>query len=165
VEAAGRCAERSGLPSLVVLGPLHRSRPEAPGGVRVLGYLSQPDLMDLIAGARVVTTGGGGLLNQALCLGAACVAAPLHLGDQPLRIREGDARGFLVASEPEPTALGDAAAALASDPSRRAKLSARLAEAGPRNQLERCIDALAPHVESGARPCPLWLRPVRPLRR
>jgi hypothetical protein len=165
VEAAAWTAQRSGVRALVVLGPLHRSKPEAPEGVTVLGYLSQPELMDLIHGARVVATGGGGLLNQALCLGAACVAAPLHLGDQPLRIAEGEARGFLVAAEPEPEAIGDAAAALLVDPARRAKLGARLAEAGPRNQLDRCMELLAPLVDAGARPCPPWLRPVRPLRR
>ncbi|MGH0030639.1 MAG: hypothetical protein ACQGVC_12670 [Myxococcota bacterium] len=165
VEAAALAARASGLPALVVLGPLHRTTPDAPEGVRVLGYLEQPELMDLVAGARVVATGGGGLLNQALSLGAACVAAPLHRGDQPHRIQEGEARGWLVGVEPEPDAIGAAAASLAGDPARRATLGARLAEAGPRNELDRCMDHLAPLVDAGARPCPLWLRPVRPLRR
>lgn len=165
VEAAALAARESGVPSVVVLGPLHRSTPAPPEGVKLLGFLPQPALMDLIQGARTVATGGGGLLNQALCLGAACVAAPLHLGDQPLRIAEGAERGLLLAAEPEPASLAAGTLALLRDPARRAKLAARLAEAGPRNELERCMELLAPLVEAGARPCPPWLRPVRPLRR
>ena len=165
VEAAALAFRRSGVPAVVVLGPLHRTKPEVPEGVTLLGYLAQSELMDLISGARTVATGGGGLLNQTLCLGAACVAAPLHRGDQPLRIQEGSERGLLVAAEPEAEAIAHAAAALLTDDGRRAKLAARLAEAGPRNHLDRCMELLAPLVDAGARPCPPWLRPVRPLRR
>jgi hypothetical protein len=164
-EAAAATARASGVPAVVVLGPLHREAPPAPPGVRLVGYLRQPALMDLIEGARVVATGGGGVLNQALALGAACVAAPLHESDQPARISGSLERGLLVASEPEPAAIAHAATALLGDDARRAKLRARLAEAGPRNELPRCMELLAAHVDAGARPCPLWLRPVRPLRR
>jgi hypothetical protein len=164
-EAAAAAALASGVPAVVVLGPLHREAPPAPAGVRLLGYLRQPELMDLIAGARVVATGGGGVLNQALALGAACVAAPLHQSDQPARIACSQQRGLVVAAEPEPAAIAQAAAALLADDARRAKLRARLAEAGPRNELLRCMELLASLVDAGARPCPPWLRPVRPLRR
>ena len=165
VEAAGAAARASGVPAVVVLGPLHREAPLAPAGVRLLGYLRQPVLMDLIDGARVVATGGGGVLNQALALGAACVATPLHQSDQPARVADCHQRGLLVAAEPEPAAVAQAASALLADAARRAKLRARLAEAGPRNELPRCLELLAQLVDEGARPCPLWLRPVRPLRR
>jgi hypothetical protein len=165
VEAAAEAAQKSGVPALVVLGPLHREAPPAPAGVRLLGYLPQPALMDLIEGARVVATGGGGLLNQALALGAACVATPLHQSDQPARVAGCQARGLLVAAEPDPVAIAQAATALLADAARRAALRARVAEQGPRNELTRCMELLALHVDAGARPCPAWLRPVRPLRR
>lgn len=165
VEAASLAVRRAGLPAVVVLGPLHREKPQPRPGVAVLGYLRQPELVDLIDGARVAATGGGGLLNQALALRAACVATPLHPGDQPLRVHDGHERGLLVAADPHPESLGRAVADLALDEARRTALRERLEQAGPRNDLERCLEALAPLVEAGARPCPWWLRPVRPLRR
>ena len=165
LEAAGAVARESGLPTLAVLGPNQREDAPTPTGVTRFAYLPQPELMDLAAGARVVAAGGGGLLHQLLALGAACVATPLHVGDQKHRVAECAERGFVHASEPEPEALADAVCALLRDEPARAKLRARLAEAGPRNELSRCMELLEPLVAAGARPCPAWLRPVRPLRR
>jgi hypothetical protein len=160
VEAAAATARASGVPAVAVLGPLHREAPTAPQGVRLLGYLRQPALMDLIDGARVVATGGGGVLYQALALGAACVAAPLHESDQPTRVAGSHERGLLLAAEPEPAGLARAALTLLADDALRARLRARLAESGPRNELQRCMDLLARHVDAGARPPPAWQRLV-----
>jgi hypothetical protein len=164
LEAAVRVAEARDIPCLLVRGPLHQGKHETPRRVTIIDYLPQPEFLGLIESARVVAATGGGMLYQALALGAVCTVAAMPAGDQAVRTRSAAERGVALSSPADSAAISERVIQLLDDPALREAIRGRLAAERPQNEIDRCLDLLAPMVEQGARPCPWWLRPVRPLR-
>src|SRR5262249_26748199 len=86
VSAANALASARGLRCVVVAGAQELPNLAAHPNVRVLGFLPNGELMDLLAGARLAITNGGALLAQALALRVATLGVPV-MPDQPQRLR------------------------------------------------------------------------------
>ena len=140
-DAAARAAQR-GMQSVWVAGPLHAGAPEPAPGVRVLREQGPAAMVDLIAGAEVVASSGGGGLGWVLSLGRPCVTTPMPTGDQRQRTEACGAQGTALVVEGSAQALADGVLALVQDAARRSALVARVAERAPRNALPRCLDLL-----------------------
>jgi len=112
-----------------------------PSGVQSLGRLPNADLMALIAHARLVVTGGGDILFQALALHRPCVAAPL-MSDQIGRIQLSAARGAVASVEASVAALADAAKSLLADDGARDALSQAAAKLEVFNALPAALESL-----------------------
>jgi UDP-N-acetylglucosamine:LPS N-acetylglucosamine transferase len=128
--------------AVLVSGPLHAGDAQAPPGVTLLRELEPAAMVDLIAGAEVVASSGGGLLGWVLSLGRPCVATPMPTEDQRQRTDACRKDGTAWVVDGRADALADGVLALARDARRRTELTQRLAERGPRNALPRCVELL-----------------------
>jgi len=91
-------------------------------GLRVLGPIPQPDLVELMRGARLVLANGGSTLMQALACGAACMGAAIAK-DQAERLSACARAGAAVAAPLETGPLVRTAAALLRDDAQRDALA------------------------------------------
>jgi hypothetical protein len=139
--AAARVA-RAGTRSVLVAGPLHRGSREPRDGVLTLPEVEPEAMVDLVSGAEIAVCAGGGLLGWVQALGRPCVATPMPCGDQRQRTAACREEGTALVVEGTEEALADGAQLLLRDASRRNALCERLAGAGPRNALARCVDLL-----------------------
>ena len=142
VEAARQAARESRMRAVVVLGPRNPAPAAGLGRVLVVGALRPAEMMDLIAGARLLAIGGGSILGQALSLGRVCVAAAAGGRDQEERVRRWAREGALEAAETEPGAIARAVLGLLGEPARLDAVRARVEALGLRNGLPSALDAL-----------------------
>jgi predicted glycosyltransferase len=142
-QAAAVVAARTGIRTVVVLGPLYKARLPHIEGPTVLPSVDTADMANLIDGARLVAVGGGGLLIQALAMGKPCVVAAAGGRDQPRRIREILKLGAAVAAPPDPEPIADAAISLLQDAGSVDALETRARSLSLRNGLPQALDALA----------------------
>lgn len=142
-EAAEQVHAATGLPCVVVLGPLHPGAAPAPRGVQVVRSLAPERMIALIDGAAVVACGGGSLTSQALARRRACVSVPTGGADQPLRIASCAADGLLEASPLEAKAMAERVCALAKDSGRREAMRRRVEACGFRNGVPQALELLA----------------------
>lgn len=147
--AARRVKDASGRSCVVVLGPLYPGRMPAADGVTVVFALSPPEMIDLVGGAEIVATGGGGLMGQALASGRICIAAAAGGSDQPGRIRRGEEAGLLVASPLTADAIAERVLNLLRDPPRRAELAQRIDRSRLGNGLPEALDLLEGLLAAG----------------
>ena len=140
--AAAAQVARAGARVVVIAGPLHRGAHAACAGVTWLDQVEAEAMVDLASGAEVVVCAGGGLLGQVLSLGRPCVTTPMPAADQQQRTAACRRDGTALVVDGTEQALADGALALLGDTARRDALVRRLAEAGPRNALPRCIELL-----------------------
>jgi len=122
-DAAERFEAETGLPALVVYGPLHRGTPRDDSRVPGVPALSPDALAALLARARLVVAGAGNMLsNQALLAGRPCVMTATGGHDQPARLAR-----YAAADAVLPAVLdADALAADAIRLARQPELSKRL---------------------------------------
>ena len=139
-DAAARVAAQ-GVRCVLVSGPLHEGVAQLPG-VLALRELEPVAMVDLIAGAEVVASGGGGGLGWVLSLARPCVTTPMPTGDQQQRTEACRAQGTARVVDGTADALADGVLALWRDPAARAALAERVAARAPRNALPRCVDLL-----------------------
>jgi UDP-N-acetylglucosamine:LPS N-acetylglucosamine transferase len=110
--------------------------------VRALREQDPAAMVDLISGAEVVVSSGGGGLGWVLSLGRPCVATPMPTGDQQQRTDACRAEGTALVVDGSAEALAAGVVALAQDAARREALAERVAARAPRNHLPRCVELL-----------------------
>lgn len=147
--AAREVKDASGRSCVVVLGPLYTGRLSAVEGVTVVSSLSPPEMIDLVGGAEIVVSGGGGLMGQALGSGRICVAAAVGGSDQPGRIQRGAEAGLVVASPLAADAIAERVLDLLRDAPRREELAKRIDHYGLGNGLPEALDLLQGLLAAG----------------
>jgi glycosyltransferase involved in cell wall biosynthesis len=140
--ASLRLANRLGMPVVAVLGPRFAAPQLPPPGVHVLVNLPNAQLLGMLRDARLGIINGGSLLMQALSIRAPCVSAPIA-EDQPRRIAECAARGYVRPAALDAASLAAEAEALIADEGNRAALLDRLETLDLRNGVDVAVDALA----------------------
>jgi hypothetical protein len=134
---AAACASEAGLP-VVHVG---RAR-DAAAGVVQLPPQSNDRLAALVRDADVVACAAGGLLVQALALGAPVVACALQAEQLP-RLAWAASSGAVEPVDADPAALAGGVLVLARDPARRASRVSAARSLALRNGLESAVDTLA----------------------
>lgn len=146
LEAAERLQAETGLPCLMILGPLYAAlatRQAEGSQVHCLVEVPQATFMGLMRRARLVVTNGGHSLDQALACGAISVAAALGGTDQPGRIAAYRNAGWVLESTPDSASLVAAARTLLDDPIREQVLRRRLAELKVANGIPVMLGGIA----------------------
>lgn len=146
LEAAEQLQAQSGLPCLMILGPLYAALATAKAGeskVHCLVEVPQATFMGLMRKARLVVTNGGHSLDQALASGAISVAAALGGTDQPGRIAAYRDAGWVLESKPDAASLVAAAQALLGDPAREQALRKTLGELKVANGIPVMLGGIA----------------------
>lgn len=139
--ASERAGRATGFPAVAVMGPNYKGAETTAGDVRKLGAVGIEQMADLIAGARLVLTGGGSLLLQALTFRRPCVA--VNLGhDQGARIGLFAGHGCVVESALDEDKLSDVLARLLADDDARSGMERKIERRGIRNGLPVLLDAL-----------------------
>jgi UDP:flavonoid glycosyltransferase YjiC (YdhE family) len=141
-DAAVRYADATGRKAVVLSGrDADAPRQSAQAPVHVLPRLVPDEVQHLLAAADRVVSNGGGTLIHALAHGQAVVCAPVA-GDQADRIQRAARLGIVVASEPDPAAMAEAAARLARDPAAERSLRERVAAFHVHNAVDEAVAAL-----------------------
>lgn len=146
-EAAQRLQRASGIRCVAVMGPLYQGGLRSLEGITILDSVEPAEMIGLLAGARLVVCGGGGVIGQALVLEKVCVAVPAGGSDQPERIRRCAQQGLLEATSLDPGAIARLVRELLQDPAREGELLARIRRVGPRNGLPEALRHLAGLVD------------------
>ena len=142
-EAAARVNRETGLPCVVVMGPLYpRALPEIPG-VCVVKSVAPESMIALIADAEIVACGGGSTTSQALAKGRICVVVPTGGPDQPVRIQHCAAQGLIEASPLEAKAMAERVRGLLDDAPRCAAMRRRIEACRFRNGVPAALEQLA----------------------
>jgi glycosyltransferase involved in cell wall biosynthesis len=139
---------------VAVLGSRFAPPQERPEGLHVLETLPNALLMGLLRDARVGVINGGSLLLQAAAQHTPCVAAPIA-EDQPARISNCGARGYVRPATLDASSLAREAAALLADDEARAALRGRLESLALLNGVDVAVEAIArllppEHATAGA---------------
>lgn len=142
LEAAARVVRRTGLPSVVVRGPLASGGSPGAPGVRVIEALPSAEMIDLLSQAKIVVCGGGGIAGQAIALRRACVAAPTGGPDQPERIEVYSREGLLLPARLEAAELAARVEQLETAPEQRRRLEERTVAVGLCNGLGPAVRRL-----------------------
>ncbi len=142
---AARTLAMSGVETLIVAPAADQAGAAAPvAGLRCLAPMSQPQLMSLMRGARLVIANGGSTLLQAIACGCACIGVPIA-GDQKQRIAACVAADVARASDLGAADIVAAAQSLLVAEAQRAALAQRAAALGLADGVEvamRALDAL-----------------------
>ena len=136
----GSAAAASGARLLPVLA-VDPGEHALPAGWTGLPRMPNRTLMGLVRGARLNVINGGGLLVQALTLGAPCLAVPMQ-EEQAQRIGAFAARNAVLTCAAQRDAVAAAWQAASSDPAGLDALRERARALGLRNDLQAMIDAL-----------------------
>lgn len=118
-----------------------------PAGWTALPRMPNRLLMGLVQGARLNVVNGGGLLVQALALGAPCLAVPMQ-EEQAGRIAAFAARDAVLACAAQRDAVAAAWQAATADPAGLDALRSRARALGLRNDLPAMVDALRAQLEA-----------------
>jgi len=122
-DAAERFEQETGLPALVVYGPLHRGAPRDDSRVPGVPALSPDALAALLTRARLVVAGAGNMLsNQVLLAARPCVMTATGGHDQPARLARYAAAGAVLPAALDAEALATNAIRLANEPSLASRL-------------------------------------------
>jgi glycosyltransferase involved in cell wall biosynthesis len=141
-DASAELASRAGVPVVAVLGPRFAAPRPSPPGLHVLASLPNAQLMGMLRDARVGVLNGGSLLLQAIALRAPCVAAPIS-DDQPARISNCAAGGYVRLAALDPSSLARESAALIADDEARDALRSRMDSLDLRNGVDVAVEAIA----------------------
>ena len=146
LEAARALAER-GVATVFVgpTGAANAGLSDSP--LRCVDSLPQPDLADLMRGARLIVANGGSTLLQAIACGGACVAIAIAR-DQGERIRRCVDAGVAVAATLDAANILHTAAGLLQNEALRAGLAQRAAALKLADGLEVAIEALSRLLET-----------------
>ena len=134
--AAAQALAAQGVHSVVVGA-------EAPpsGSLRMLAPVPQPQLMQLMRGARLLVTNGGSTLLQGIAMGCACIGVPIAK-DQAQRIERCLAAGVAWSAPLAAVPIAEAAAALWRDQAARSLLVQRAAALRLRDGIEVALQGL-----------------------
>ena len=116
-----------GLPGMAAAGAFNDPGPEP--RLRELGPLPQPDLAQLMRGARLIVVNGGSTLLQAIACGKPCLAIAIA-GDQHERIRRCVRAGVAVTAVLDSAAMLRAAGGLLRDAQQLDALAGRAIAVG-----------------------------------
>jgi UDP:flavonoid glycosyltransferase YjiC (YdhE family) len=141
--AAARGIAASGTDTVFVGGAAADTLPH----LRLPGSLPQPDLAELMRGAKLIITNGGSTLLQAIACGRPCIAAPIA-DDQGERIRRCVAAGVAVPAPLEAGAIRGVALELLQDERARAGLEVRAASLGLADGVDVAVRALVNLLQS-----------------
>jgi len=141
---AARALADSGVPTVFV-GPTGAGLSDSP--LRCVDSLPQPDLAELMRGARLIVANGGSTLLQAVSCGGACLAIPIAQ-DQGERIRRCVHAGVAVAATLDAANILQTAAGLLQNEALRAGLAQRAAALELADGLEVAIEALSGLLET-----------------
>ena len=116
---------------------------EAPpaDSLRMLAPMPQPQLMQLMRGARILVTNGGSTLLQGIAMGCACIGVPIAK-DQPRRIERCVAAGVAWSVPLAAAPMAEAAAALWRDEAARCLLAQRAAALRLKDGIEVALQGL-----------------------
>jgi ADP-heptose:LPS heptosyltransferase len=142
LEAARRVSEATAVTCIVVMGPLYAGPTPARARFAVLGSLRPDQMIDLLHGAHVVATGGGGTSIQAVTQGRVCVAAPTGGNDQYERIRAWGERDWIEPCQADSESIEAAVVRLLRDPQRHQAIRARIESLGFSNGLAEGVRRL-----------------------
>ena len=141
-DAARRFHQETGFPTVFIAGPLSDISLESTPGRLELPAAPSRSFIDLLAGATLVVSGGGSILQQALVLHTPCLAANAGASDQPRRISDYARKGLIASSGTTVEALATGARELLADEAARADLSGKSREAGFSNAAPRAVQHL-----------------------
>jgi hypothetical protein len=137
--AAAQALAAQGV-SCVVVGVLAGQEPPS-DSLRMLAPLPQPQLMQLMHGARLLVTNGGSTLLQGIAMGCACIGVPIAK-DQPQRIERCVAAGVARSAPLAAAPMAGAAAVLWRDEAARCLLVQRAAALRLKDGIEIALQGL-----------------------
>jgi hypothetical protein len=139
--AAARALAAQGA-HCVVVGVLAGDTEAPPSGsLQTLAPLPQPQLMQLMRGARILVTNGGSSLLQGIAMGCACIGVPIAK-DQPQRIERCVAAGVTWSAPLAAVPMTETAAALWRDEAARRLLVQRAAALHLKDGIEVALQGL-----------------------
>jgi len=143
VDAALEALRRTGLQSVVVMGPQYRGSLHHHEVVRIVPQLETEALGLLLSASRAAVIGAGSMMTtQALAAGVAVVLVPAGGDDQPARIRYMSAHGLALDAPLQPAAIAATVARLAGS----AALRQQQAVAAEKHGLRNDVGAVADHL-------------------
>jgi spore coat polysaccharide biosynthesis predicted glycosyltransferase SpsG len=138
--AAARALAAQGA-HCVVVGVLAGEEAQPSGSMRMLAPVPQPQLMQLMRGARLLVTNGGSTLLQGIAMGCACIGVPIAK-DQPQRIERCVATGVARSAPLAAVPMTEAAATLWQDETARRLLVQRAAALRLKDGIEVALQGL-----------------------
>ncbi|MEA3132664.1 MAG: hypothetical protein QOG17_510 [Gammaproteobacteria bacterium] len=142
--AAGIAAVFVGRPRLA---PADAGAPAAGALLRMLDPLPQPDLAELMRGARLIIANGGSTLLQSIACGRPCLAVPIA-GDQGERIRRCVSAGVAVAAPLDSASIYRAAMELLRNEGNLGALAARTLALGLADGVDVALRAMCTLIEA-----------------
>ncbi|MEO8606173.1 MAG: hypothetical protein ABI629_26615 [bacterium] len=140
-DAAERVAAHTGMPCVLLVGPLYAAPDPQRRGV-VARRATPSQTIDLMADAELVVLGAGSSLYHALALRKVCVATGAGGTDQLVRAATCAARGLVAFALPDAGSVADAARALLADPTVRAVMRRRVVDFGVTNDVPQALSAM-----------------------
>ncbi|MGY6588790.1 MAG: hypothetical protein ACXIUB_10965 [Wenzhouxiangella sp.] len=137
-DAADQFSRATGLPSVLVTGPQYAEAMAGSEQVTVLSDLPTRGLQWLLGRSLLAVTGAGYMLSsQVLTEALPAVMTPAGGRDQPGRIQRLCQQSLVLAADPAPEALAEAAIGLYRDEALRQALSDSIRAAGLRNSADQ----------------------------
>jgi hypothetical protein len=121
--------------------------PAAGALLRMLGPLPQPDLAELMRGARLIIANGGSTLLQSIACGRPCLAVPIA-GDQGERICRCVSAGVAVAAPLDSAAICGAAMKLLRNEGNLGALAGRTLALGLADGVDVALRAMSTLIEA-----------------
>lgn len=146
-QAAKEIRRQTELPVLFIAGPLSEVALEEDGDPVQWRSVAPEALSDLIAGARLVVSGGGSIVQQTLALQRPCLAVEAAGQDQRERLTTLSEQGVIRTCAPQPRTMAATAGELASSPERLQLLDNAM-RAGFTNDMPRAVDAMEEMLRS-----------------